>query len=140
MKCYKCSTEMKRKALDGVLVDACPVCEGIWLDGGELEMLRRGERKGVEELLIEARKEIVAEKRRLVTAEAMCPRCQKDTLCETVVAGTVLDVCSGCAGIFFDWSELARVLRAEESTGFRSFIGRVRGLIGLSGEENNLEV
>lgn len=129
MKCYKCSSQMKRKALDGVLVDSCPVCEGIWLDGGELEMLQAGESKPTEELLMEAKREIKVERGRLVTTSGTCPRCQHDALHQTMVAGTVLDVCSSCSGMYFDWNELTKVLRGTESKGFGGFIEKIRGLL-----------
>ena len=131
MKCYKCSTKMKRKALQGVLVDACPTCEGLWLDGGELEMLQQGEKKGVEEILAQATEEIKSEKRRLVTAEGMCPRCQGQRLEEQIVAGVTLDVCPDCDGIHFDWSELNKVLQATESNGFEAFLKTVREKLGF---------
>ena len=126
MECYKCHSEMTRKGLDGVLVDACPVCEGVWLDGGELEMLEHHEHKTVKELRIEARKEIDSEKKRLVSASRMCPRCQSEALHEKIVAGVELDVCSSCGGMYFDWGELAKVLQTKESKGFMALLDKVR--------------
>lgn len=126
MKCYKCSSEMKRKALEGVLVDACPACEGIWLDGGELKMQQEGDRKNVDEILAMAKSEITSEKKRLVSLSSMCPRCQQDGIVEKVVAGTALDVCPSCAGIHFDWSELTKVLRHTDSIGFSGLVDKVR--------------
>lgn len=120
---------MKRKAVEGVLVDACPVCEGVWLDGGELKMLQDGNRKDVAEILTEAKSEITAEKRRLVTASSMCPRCQSDGLVEKIVGGTALDVCPSCQGMYFDWSELNRVLARTESKGFSSLVDKIRELL-----------
>lgn len=120
---------MTRKALDGVLVDSCPTCEGVWLDGGELDMLRSGETKTTDEILIEARGEIKREKRRLVTADEMCPRCQHDRLHEKVVAGTSLDVCPSCGGMYFDWSELKDVLSRSEENTFASLIDKIRGVL-----------
>ncbi len=129
MKCYKCSSRMTRKALDGVLVDSCPTCEGIWLDGGELEMLKNGARKTTEEILLQARSEISREKRRLVTAHEMCPRCQQDKLHEKIVAGTALDTCASCGGLYFDWSELSKVLQRSETRGFSALIAKIRALL-----------
>jgi Zn-finger nucleic acid-binding protein len=130
MKCYKCNSKMTRKALEGVLVDACPVCEGLWLDGGELEMFQEGESKPVEEILAEAREEIKSEKRRLVTARGMCPRCQVERLEEKIITDVSLDVCSSCNGIHFDWNELNKVLQTTESKGFVAFLNMAREKLG----------
>ncbi|QGQ99907.1 hypothetical protein EHS13_00765 [Paenibacillus psychroresistens] len=43
MKCPVCSdVRMREVAKDGVLIDVCPDCKGVWLDRGELDKLRTG--------------------------------------------------------------------------------------------------
>ena len=40
MKCPRCEkTELHEKERDGVTIDLCRECRGIWLDRGELEKL-----------------------------------------------------------------------------------------------------
>ena len=39
MRCPKCGHEMKEQPLEGVSIDLCSFCEGIYLDAGELERL-----------------------------------------------------------------------------------------------------
>ncbi len=39
MKCPKCGHDMKEESLDGVAVDRCTFCEGIYLDAGELDQV-----------------------------------------------------------------------------------------------------
>lgn len=40
MDCPKCvSVTLDERDRDGVTVDACPQCRGLWLDRGELERL-----------------------------------------------------------------------------------------------------
>jgi hypothetical protein len=49
MKCPKCGHDMKEEVLEGVAVDRCSFCEGMYLDAGELEQLflkKESERKG----------------------------------------------------------------------------------------------
>jgi acetyl-CoA carboxylase beta subunit len=49
MKCPKCGHDMAEKDMDGVAVDVCSVCEGVFFDAGELGkvFLKRDEdRKG----------------------------------------------------------------------------------------------
>jgi hypothetical protein len=49
MKCPKDGHDMKEENLEGVSVDRCTLCEGIYLDAGELEQIflkKEEERKG----------------------------------------------------------------------------------------------
>ncbi len=39
MKCPVCSTELKITDRQGVEIDYCPQCRGVWLDRGELDKL-----------------------------------------------------------------------------------------------------
>ena len=39
MQCPRCTTELKVTQRQGVEVDHCPQCRGIWLDRGELDKL-----------------------------------------------------------------------------------------------------
>lgn len=49
MKCPKCGHDLAEEDLEGVRLDRCTYCEGIYLDAGELDQLfarRDEERKG----------------------------------------------------------------------------------------------
>jgi Zn-finger nucleic acid-binding protein len=40
MKCPRCETALlQEQARDGIVIDVCAQCKGIWLDRGELERL-----------------------------------------------------------------------------------------------------
>ena len=39
MKCPKCGHDLAVEALDGVEIDRCSFCEGVFMDAGELEKL-----------------------------------------------------------------------------------------------------
>lgn len=43
MKCPKCGMELEEIAFGEVRIDKCFGCEGIWLDKGELESVRKKE-------------------------------------------------------------------------------------------------
>ncbi|MDP2856712.1 MAG: zf-TFIIB domain-containing protein [Bacillota bacterium] len=43
MKCPKCGMQLEEIAFGDVRVDKCFSCEGIWLDKGELEVIRQKE-------------------------------------------------------------------------------------------------
>ena len=46
MHCPKCGTRLAEESLEGVAVDVCPSCQGLWLDNGELGKIIDG-KKGV---------------------------------------------------------------------------------------------
>jgi hypothetical protein len=55
MKCPKCGHDLKEEALEGINIDRCTFCEGVYLDAGELERLslkKDDERKGMLRKLI----------------------------------------------------------------------------------------
>jgi hypothetical protein len=43
MKCPKCGMQLDEIAFGDVRVDKCFSCEGLWLDKGELEVIRQKE-------------------------------------------------------------------------------------------------
>ena len=47
MRCPKCGHELREETIDGVQVDRCSFCEGLYLDAGELDklMLQRDEQR-----------------------------------------------------------------------------------------------
>ncbi|WP_373876421.1 TFIIB-type zinc ribbon-containing protein [Paenibacillus spongiae] len=46
MKCPVCSdVRMREVEKDGVMIDVCPDCKGVWLDRGELDKLMQGMRQ-----------------------------------------------------------------------------------------------
>lgn len=51
MKCPRCQESvLDEREREGVTVDACPSCRGIWLDRGELERLVARARAEIEQL------------------------------------------------------------------------------------------
>jgi acetyl-CoA carboxylase beta subunit len=39
MKCPKCGHDLRTEELDGIEIDRCSFCEGLFMDAGELEQL-----------------------------------------------------------------------------------------------------
>ena len=39
MKCPQCNVELKMADRQGVEIDYCPQCRGVWLDRGELDKI-----------------------------------------------------------------------------------------------------
>jgi Zn-finger nucleic acid-binding protein len=50
MRCPRCEERvLEERERDGIMIDGCPTCRGIWLDRGELEKLLAREAVRVEE-------------------------------------------------------------------------------------------
>ena len=41
MKCPKCGSDLEETDYHHVTVDVCPACRGMWLDAGEVQMIRQ---------------------------------------------------------------------------------------------------
>ena len=50
MKCPKCGMELIEIKYQGIKVDKCWACEGIWLDAGELKAISKFEKTGLDKL------------------------------------------------------------------------------------------
>ncbi|HEX6629918.1 MAG TPA: zf-TFIIB domain-containing protein [Gemmatimonadaceae bacterium] len=46
-KCPKCGADLTERELHHVKVDFCPECGGMWLDAGELDLVRDSRRSGI---------------------------------------------------------------------------------------------
>ena len=38
--CPNCNSAMGKEIIMNVIVDKCPMCRGVWFDGGELDLLK----------------------------------------------------------------------------------------------------
>ena len=46
MKCPRCAGNLKESNFEGVMIDTCDNCSGVWLDPGEFGQLVQKEGKG----------------------------------------------------------------------------------------------
>ena len=46
MQCPRCDGKLNESNFEGVSIDTCEKCAGVWLDSGELEQLTRKESGG----------------------------------------------------------------------------------------------
>ena len=44
MKCLRCQNPLRKRSRDGIEIDICANCGGVWLDRGELEKIIESER------------------------------------------------------------------------------------------------
>lgn len=51
MKCPKCGADLASEDYQGVQIDRCPECHGVWLDAGETEQLMKKDDGGIISIL-----------------------------------------------------------------------------------------
>lgn len=107
MKCPVCNELMIVLELEQIEIDYCTSCEGIWLDGGELELLLE-EASGKEELFSSFKEQLTSDEK--ITR---CPICFKKM--EKIIVGVenkvLLDRCKDHHGIWFNKGELYEVAK-----------------------------
>lgn len=114
-KCPRCTADLRTTSYAGVEIETCPVCEGEWLDAGELR-----------EIVYAAEKHLTAEEidriawlnkrvfniKQLTQERLPCPKCPGQKLRPFNYAcgsGIILDKCPACGGIWLDRGELELV-------------------------------
>ena len=104
--CIKCSTVFQRRSFDGVEVDSCPACGGLWLDAGELQALARKPQQAAQSLhhLPSVHKTADGD-----DASKPCPACG-GKLAIASFEGVSLEHCSSCDGLFVDRGELENAM------------------------------
>ena len=112
MLCPVCKTDMFVLEFELIEIDHCPVCGGVWLDSGELELM--GERAGA------LRGDLFAALGRQKGVKPggrpkrRCPVCRRGLL-EVRTPGErpiVIDRCPREHGLWFDRGELKAVIHA----------------------------
>lgn len=109
MDCPVCKNAMITFELAEVEIDYCTECDGIWLDGGELELLL-GDPQQAKELLasFEVDNDCIEKARR-------CPICSKKMekiLADLSGSKLLIDRCPKADGLWFDKGELKDILQA----------------------------
>lgn len=118
MDCPHCRDEvLVSLEHDQVEVDYCPVCRGVWLDAGEIELLFGEEDAAREFLSIGHGVEKPPDE-----APRKCPVCGKRMTKEATEGDhpVVFDHCPNADGLWFDQGELAAVLRHADGLVGRS--------------------
>lgn len=114
MDCPKCVGKLEHKTAESVELDVCFVCEGIWLDAGELEKVIEADSRDFKSIALGKDeldgKEISGLEAELDKKDAICPRCGNGIKLlhkEYQVKHTVnVDVCPKCSGIWLDGGEI----------------------------------
>lgn len=115
LPCPRCTSELRTIRYEGVEIETCPVCEGEWLDAGELPLIldRVEQQLDPAELgVLDAVNRSLPGRRVAGEPRLKCPKCVDQMLLPFTYAGStgiVLDKCPACGGLWLDHNELEMV-------------------------------
>ncbi len=102
MRCPKCSDiEMLAFAFQGIEIDRCTRCDGVWLDKDELDTILERELGAAIEMV-----SFTSAPQSDDLAPAHCHRCDRAMMDLVGAADVRFEWCEGCDGVFFDKGEL----------------------------------
>ncbi len=103
--CPKCKTEpMKQEIFEGIEVDRCPACKGLYLDSGELKGLLAKKMGNTADTL-----GFSAISDHMDRINALCHRCNENMNVMIGPGDIRVDLCPNCKAIFLDQGELASI-------------------------------
>ena len=111
MICPKCQSEMQAVEYDGVEVDRCKSCHGIWFDAGESDWLRDEDAA----VAIDIGDPSMGIKKNLINSYR-CPRCDGGMLrrVDPRQSHVQFEECTSCRGSFFDAGEFAELMQLQK--------------------------
>lgn len=125
--CPKDGTTMERFDAEGVAVDRCPTCRGIWLDLGELRELldRDPDSPPLIVQLDTPERRVQRTHSPLSPDEWICPRdsARLTSLRDPRQPHLEYELCSICGGVYFDAGELADLSRYTLLERLRAMLG-----------------
>jgi len=116
MRCPKCRTDMEQIEFDGVEIDRCKYCKGIWFDAGESDLLRNKEAAAAIDIG-DAHSGKLTNK----IDRYRCPRCDGGMMRMVDPQQTHIwyEECTSCKGSFFDAGEFTDLSQLTISDFFK---------------------
>ena len=108
MNCPKCQTpSLATHTIEGVQLDRCTTCSGVWFDSSELEALVRMKRGSLDDIRKGRSQDGLNQKR------GYCPRDGVALLraYSSRDRDLILDTCPQCRGLWLDGGELNELLK-----------------------------
>ena len=123
MNCPKCKAAMELVTFEGVTVDRCSACKGIWFDANEQKELKG--KKGAD--AIDTGDAVVGKKMDKIH-DIRCPRCNVPMIWMVEVDSQSIDyeACTKCFGIFLDAGEFKHLKGANISDYLRGLFSSVK--------------
>lgn len=109
MHCPSCHAELETRPTDGIDVDACPSCQGIWFDADELRRTKDEADPDLKWMDFELWKH---EDDFRVSEKAMdCPKCSVALVAiDYGDTGVEVDFCRQCRGVWLDAGEFEKII------------------------------
>jgi Zn-finger nucleic acid-binding protein len=113
MICPKCHNDMEAFVYEGIEVDRCSSCRGIWFDAGESDWLRNEDAASAIDVGNPSAGRQANEIKRY-----RCPRCDGGMLRSTDPRQPHIqyEECTSCRGSFFDAGEFAALVQSRRPT------------------------
>ncbi|TNE89430.1 MAG: hypothetical protein EP330_11245 [Deltaproteobacteria bacterium] len=113
MQCPRDGRKLETRTIEGVDIDACPHCDGLFLDQGELAAIEKAYHEHASPPPaapdpVDAAMDMARQSRR---AGAICPKCQLQMSPHEYAYASqiVVDGCGECGGTWLDVGELERI-------------------------------
>jgi Zn-finger nucleic acid-binding protein len=114
IQCLNGCGPMSQTLYEGVEIDLCPICAGVWLDTGELtNIIETREREWPEHVI---RKVLASSRATRISGEEFdrelsCPRCNSELPPNNYQgnSGIIVNTCEAGHGIWLDAGELAKI-------------------------------
>lgn len=105
MLCPKCQDpddQMQEETFDGVRIERCPICKGLFLDRGELtELIEQRQGGKADSLFFSPISDAMD------AYPATCPKCHQDMPVVLLPGDVRGNQCPQCAALFLDQGEVA---------------------------------
>ena len=118
MRCPKCRADMELLEIEGVEIDRCSTCHGLWFDPGEVEKLRHRKTAAA----IDIGDPSLGKERNAIESYR-CPRCGGRMMGKTDPKQKHIwfEQCEACHGSYFDAGEFTDLATLSVSDFFKRF-------------------
>ena len=102
IRCPKCRSDMEQIEIEGIIIDRCKLCNGIWFDEGEVGALSNSNAAAA----IDTGDANIGKQHNLID-DYRCPRCggKMEKKVDSQQRHIWYETCSDCKGSFFDAGE-----------------------------------
>jgi Zn-finger nucleic acid-binding protein len=115
MNCSGCGGTMAEIGIEGVMIDRCGRCGGVWLDSGEADDLAKKAPKSPKDALKAKKYELMRQWKVAPQdprpTDRSCPRCDAHLTRVNYksVPGLLVDKCPDDCGMYLDAGEMAKI-------------------------------
>jgi PAT family beta-lactamase induction signal transducer AmpG len=119
MRCPKCRADMEVIEFDGTEIDRCTICNGIWFDAGEIEVMRSKEAAAAIDT-----GDAATGKQSNALDDYQCPRCSGAMVrvVDPQQRHIWYETCSSCNGSYLDAGELLDLSKVTIADFFKDLV------------------